>query len=152
MIPMIATRTMSMMVTIALLGVVPVVAHAQQVVDLGQLVSQSGTAKQSSEPGQAQIPQIYDQDKNINTATNTPINFAVVAVGPFNAGTASSDSDLATSQTFKASDEDTNTIIGEQTQDAPVTQNLGQGLSNEQNPEFPVSSVNDILALALPGT
>jgi hypothetical protein len=152
MMPMIATRTMSVMVTMAVLGIVPVAAHAQQLVDLSQLVEQSGTAGLTSEPAQAQFPQIYDSDSNTNTATNTPINFAIVAVGPFNSGTASSDPALNTPFTFAASDEDSNIISGEQTQDAPVTQNQGQGLSQDQNPAFPVSSMTDIVADLFPGT
>jgi hypothetical protein len=152
MIPMIATRTMSLMVTMAVLGIVPVAAHAQQVVDLGELVTQSGTVTSTSEPAQAQTPQIFDQDTNTNTAANTPINFAIVAVGPFNTGTATSDPALNTPFTFAASDEDSNTILGEQNQDAPVTQNLGQGVSQEQNPAFPVTSVNDIVTDLFPGT
>ena len=131
MIPMIATRTMSVIVTMAVLGIVPVAAHAQQLVDLDQLVTQSGTATSTSEPGQAQTPQITDNDLNTNTATNTPINFAIVAVGPFNSGTATSDPALTTPFEFTASDADTNTIIGEQNQNAPVSQTLNQGQSQE---------------------
>ena len=149
---MIATRTISVMVTMAVLGIVPVAAHAQQTVDLAQLVEQTGTAGVTSEPGQAQTPQIFDSDTNTNTATNTPINFAIVAVGPFNSGTATSDPSLSTPFTFEASDTDSNSIIQEQSQNAPVTQNQGQGLSQEQNPSFPVSSMTDIVADLFPGT
>jgi hypothetical protein len=150
--PMIATRTMSLMVTMAVLGIVPVAAHAQQVVNLNELVDQTGTASLTSEPAQAQIPTINDQDTNINTASNTPINFAIVAVGPFNSGTASSDPTLTTPFTFAATDDDSHTITGEQTQDAPVDQNQGQGVSQTQNPNFPVSSMTDIVADLFPGT
>ena len=149
---MIATRTMSLMVTMAVLGIVPVAAHAQQVVDLDQLVSQTGTAALTSEPAQAQTPQIFDQDTNTNTATNTPINFAIVAVGPFNSGTATSDPALNTPFTFAASDTDSNTITEEQTQNAPVSQSLTQGQGQEQSPAFPVSSVTEIVADLFPGT
>jgi hypothetical protein len=152
MIPMIATRTMSLMVTMAVLGIVPVAAHAQQFVDLDELVTQTGTADVTSDPGQAQIPTINDQDTNLNTASNTPINFAIVAVGPFNSGTATSDSALTTPFMFTANDADSNTIIQEQTQDAPVEQNQGQGVSQTQNPNFPVSSMTDIVADLFPGS
>ena len=77
---MIATRTMSMMVTMAILGVVPAVAHAQQVVDLDQLVTQSGTQGLNSEPVQVQTQEVSDTDSNTNTLNNQPINFAIVAV------------------------------------------------------------------------
>jgi flagellar hook-length control protein FliK len=149
---MIATRTMSVMVTMAILGIVPVAAHAQQLVDLDELVSLTGTTASNSEPAQVQTPEIIDSDTNQNTATNTPINFAIVAVGPFNSGTATSDPTLTTPFQFTASDADSNTIVAEQNQDAPVTQNLGQGVSQEQNPAFPVSSMTDIVADVFPGT
>jgi hypothetical protein len=152
MIPMIATRTMSLMVTMAVLGIVPVAAHAQQVVNLNELVDQAGTVASTSNPAQAQTPEITDNDLNSNTATNTPINFAIVAVGPFNSGTATSDPALSTPFTFAASDDDSNTITAEQSQDAPVDQNLGQGVSQTQNPNFPVSSMTDIVADLFPGT
>jgi hypothetical protein len=147
---MIATRTMSMMVTMALLGVVPVVAHAQQVVDLDQLVSQTGTAEVTSTPAQLQTQELSDTDTNTNTLTNTPINFAIVAVGPFNTGTASSDPALSTPVTFVADDSDTNTNLGTQTQDAPVSQSQTQGQAQEQSPSFPVSSITEIVADLFP--
>jgi hypothetical protein len=152
MIPMIATRTMSVVVTMAVLGIVPVAAHAQQTVNLNELVEQSGTTASTSNPAQAQTPEIIDSDTNTNTATNNPINFAIVTVGPFNTGTATSDSALTTPFTFTASDDDSNAITTEQTQNAPVDQNLGQGLTQEQTPTFPVSSVSEIVADLFPGT
>ena len=150
--PMIATRTMSVLVTMAVLGIVPVAAHAQQVVNLNELVEQSGTTASNSEPAQAQTPEIIDSDSNTNTATNNPVNFAIVTVGPFNTGTATSDSALTTPFTFTASDTDSNTIVDEQTQNAPVTQNLGQAADQDQNPSFPVSTMTDIIADLFPGT
>jgi hypothetical protein len=149
---MIATRTMSMMVAMSILGIVPVVAHAQQVVDLDQIVAETATADLTSDPAQNQMPQIFDQDTNTNTLTNTPINFAIVAVGPFNTGTASSDPALTTNPTLINDDSDTNSNDADQTLDAPVTQLQTQGQDPDQNPSFPVSSVNDIVASALPGT
>jgi len=148
---MIATRTMSVMVTMALLGVVPVVAHAQQVVDLDQLVTQSGTATSTSEPAQTQTQTVNDQDTNINTASNTPINFAIFVGGPFNSGTATSNPTLNSPFTFAATDDDTNTNVGEQNQNAPVTQSVTQDQTQEQNPGFPVSSVTDIASDIFPG-
>lgn len=150
MTPMIATRTMSMMVTMALLGVVPAVAHAQQVVDLDSLLAQSGTAGVTSEPTQLQTQEFSDTDTNTNTLTNTPINFAIVAVGPFNTGTASSDPALDTPATLIADDSDTNTNVGTQTQDAPVSQSLTQAQAQEQSPAFPVSSITEIVADLFP--
>jgi hypothetical protein len=150
---MIATRTMSIMVTMALLGVVPAVAHAQQVVDLDQLVTQSGTPVLNSEPAQVQTQELSDTDTNTNTLTNQPINFAIVAVGPFNTGTASSDPALGgTPVSFVADDSDTNTNLGTQTQDAPASQSLTQAQGQEQSPAFPVSSVNDIVTDLFPAT
>lgn len=152
MTPMIATRTMSMMVTMALLGVVPAVAHAQQVVDLDALIAQEGTAGVTSEPAQAQFQTLSDPDTNTNTLTNAPINFAIVAVGPFNSGTASSDPALSTPATLLADDSDTNTITGTQTQDAPVAQSQEQSQITEQSPEFPVTGITEIVADLFPGT
>jgi hypothetical protein len=149
---MIATRTMSMMVTMALLGVVPAVAHAQQMVDLDQLVDQSGTQALNSEPVQVQTQEVSDTDTNTNTLNNTPINFAIVAVGPFNTGTASSDPALATPVSFVADDSDTNTNLGTQTQDAPVTQSQSQVQAQEQSPAFPVIGITEIVADLFPGT
>lgn len=149
---MIATRTMSVMVTMAILGIVPVAAHAQQAVDLDELVSLTGTTASNSEPAQVQTQKIIDSDTNENTATNTPVNFAIVAVGPFNSGTATSDPTSITPFEFTASDTDTNTIVGEQNQNADVTHNLGQGVRQEQNPAFPVSSITDIAADLFPGS
>lgn len=152
MTPMIATRTMSMMVTMALLGVVPAVAHAQQAVDLNALLDQDGTAGITSEPAQVQTNELSDTDTNVNTLNNTPINFAIVAVGPFNTGTASSDPALDTPVTFVANDADTNTNLGTQTQDAPVSQSQTQAQAQTQTPSFPVSSITDIVADLFPGT
>jgi hypothetical protein len=152
MTPMIATRTMSMMVTMALLGVVPAVAHAQQVVDLDSLLGQSGTPEVTSNPAQVQPQTLSDTDTNTNTLTNTPINFAIVAVGPFNTGTASSDPALNTPVTFVADDSDTNTNLGTQTQDAPVSQSLTQAQAQEQSPSFPVTGITEIVADLFPGT
>jgi hypothetical protein len=149
---MIATRTMSMMVTMALLGVVPVVAHAQQVVDLDALINQKETAGITSEPAQIQTQELSDKDTNVNTLTNTPINFAIVAVGPFNTGTASSDTALDTPVTFVADDSDTNTNLGTQTQDAPVSQSQTQAQAQEQSPSFPVTGITEIVADVFPGT
>jgi hypothetical protein len=148
----IATRTMSMMVTMALLGVVPVVAHAQQVVDLDSLLAQTETGEITSNPAQVQPQTFSDTDTNTNTLNNTPINFAIVAVGPFNTGTASSNPALDTPATIIADDSDTNTNIGTQTQDAPVSQSQTQGQAQEQSPAFPVTGITDIVADLFPGT
>ena len=150
--PMIATRTMSVMVTMAVLGIVPVAAHAQQLVDLEQLVTQSGAPEVTSTPAQVQPQTLSDTDTNTNVLTNQPINFAFVAVGPFNTGTASSDPALDTPATLIADDSDTNTNVGTQTQEAPVSQSLTQGLGLEQSPDFPVSSVSEFVADLFPGT
>ena len=149
---MIATRTISVMVTMAVLGIVPVAAHAQQVVDLEQLVTQSGAPEVTSTPAQVQPQTLSDTDTNTNVLTNQPINFAFVAVGPFNTGTASSDPALDTPATLIADDSDTNTNVGTQTQEAPVSQSLTQGLGLEQGPDFPVSSVSEFVADLFPGT
>jgi hypothetical protein len=149
---MIATRTMSVMVTMAVLGIVPVAAHAQQVVDLDALVTQSGTPEVTSTPVQMQEQTLSDTDSNTNLQTNQPINFAIVIGGPFNTGTTSSNPTLETPATIIADDTDTNTNANTQNQDAPVTQSLTQGQGQEQSPQFPVSSATDILADLFPGT
>jgi hypothetical protein len=123
---MIATKTTTLVVTMALLGIVPVVAHAQEVVDISELVSQSGTAGQegtlvtSLEQPQSADNALVDSDTN----TVTPINFAIVTVTPGATAT------VNPGQAFTASDDDTNTAANGATNSAGATQTAAQG----QNP------------------
>src|SRR5215203_1342234 len=80
---MIATKTTTLLVTMAVLGIVPVAAHAQPI-DITELVAQEGTATQISAPEQPTSAAVVDDDTN----TNTPINFNIVQVGAFSPGTA----------------------------------------------------------------
>jgi len=147
---MIATKTTTLLVTMAILGIVPIAAHAQQAVNLEALVDQSGTAAQTSDPAQATIATNNDQDSNTNTNTNTPINFAIVTVGPFSSAT--SNPVLTSPNTFTASDTDTNLMNQDEELASTPSNILAPLLTLSQNPNFPVSSESETTADIIPGT
>jgi hypothetical protein len=130
---MIATKTTALMVTMAVLGIVPVAAHAQGV-DIQELEEQSGTATQASAPSQQATANNVDPDTN----TGNAIVFATVGFG----GT------LNANPTSTVNDPDT--LINDQsgqTQTAPA----GQGTSQTQTPiQAPTLTVGDLLGL-IPG-
>jgi hypothetical protein len=73
---MIATKTTALMVTMAVLGIVPVAAHAQTV-DIQELADQSGTATQTSSPNQEAAA--VNEDPDTNTANS--VVYATVGFG-----------------------------------------------------------------------
>src|SRR5215208_775320 len=107
---MIATKTTTLLVTMAVLGIVPVAAHAQPI-SITDLIAQSGTATQDSAPEQNTNALQSDNDEN----TNTPVNFVIVSQG------ALSSASTTIEGPFVATDEDTNTNAASASQNAPLT-------------------------------
>jgi hypothetical protein len=147
---MIATKTTTLVVTMALLGIVPVVAHAQDTVNITELLTQtgtptqSGTAVQTSAPAQEATSAVVDSDTN----TNTPINFAIVTVGPFSTVTSNP------AQASTASDDDSNTANTGATQNADATQTqteVQDAAQTQTSTSMPTFSANDLLGL-VPGS
>jgi len=130
---MIATKTTTLLVTMAVLGIVPVAAHAQAI-SITDLIEQSGTATQYSAPEQSTNALQSDNDEN----TNTPVNFVIVSQG------ALSSASTTITAPFVASDEDTNTNAAAATQDAPLTLTPSQTQSGTQ---LPTANPLDLLGL-----
>ena len=130
---MIATKTTTLLVTMAVLGIVPVAAHAQPI-NITDLIAQSGTATQDSAPEQSTNALQSDNDEN----TNTPVNFVIVSQGALSSAT------TTISAPFIASDEDTNTNAAAATQDAPLTLTPSQTQSGSQ---LPTANPLDLLGL-----
>ena len=120
---MIATKTTALLVTMAILGIVPVAAHAQEI-DITDLIAQSGTAEQVSAPDQETEAVVVDNDEN----TNTPIVFVIQSQGAMSSSSATVD------LPFTASDDDTNSATAAATQDNPVSQTPSQGQTASQLP------------------
>ena len=130
---MIATKTTTLLVTMAVLGIVPVAAHAQPI-NITDLIAQSGTATQDSAPEQSTNALQSDNDEN----TNTPVNFVIVSQG------ALSSASTTITAPFIASDEDTNTNAAAATQDAPLTLTPSQTQTGSQ---LPTANPLDLLGL-----
>jgi|SRR5215212_1108694 len=136
---MIATKTTTLLVTMAVLGIVPIAAQAQPI-DITDLVAQEGTSEQTSAPNQESDAAVLDDDTN----TNTPINFNVVQVGAFSPGTVAT-----ATQPFTASDDDVNAVELTPTQTAPQTPTATQTQTPVQAPTASVA-LTDLLGM-LPG-
>ena len=130
---MIATKTTTLLVTMAVLGIVPVAAHAQPI-NITDLIAQSGTATQDSAPEQSTNALQSDNDEN----TNTPVNFVIVSQG------ALSSASTTITAPFVATDEDTNTNAAAATQDAPLTLTPSQTQTGSQ---LPTANPLDLLGL-----
>ena len=130
---MIATKTTTLLVTMAVLGIVPVAAHAQAI-SITDLIEQSGTATQYSAPEQNTNALQSDNDAN----TNTPVNFVITSQGAMSSAT------TTINAPFVASDEDTNTNAAAATQDAPLTLTPSQTQSGTQ---LPTANPLDLLGL-----
>lgn len=132
---MIATKTTTLLVTMAVLGIVPVAAQAQPI-DIAELVAQEGTATQASAPSQESSAANVDDDTN--TQTSVPITYVVNTVGPDGTATTTITqpaSNVITDNDVQANDNDA-------TQTAPQTLTLPQGLTGiEQDPTFTVSDL-----------
>jgi hypothetical protein len=127
---MIATKTATLMVAMAVMGIVPVAAHAQSV-DIAELVEQSGTAEQISAPDQRQGQANLDEDRNSQPT------FIFATVGPF--GT------LTSTNTNTIDDADTLTNTQEQVQEAPLVQIPTQTQTPTQMPTLSVGNLMGIL-------
>jgi hypothetical protein len=130
---MIATKTTTLLVTMAVLGIVPVAAHAQPV-SIEDLIAQSGTARQDSTPVQDTNAVQTDNDEN----TNTPVNFVLVSQG------ALSTASTTIEAPFIATDEDTNTNAATAFQTAPLTLTPSQTQTGTQ---LPTANPLDLLGL-----
>jgi len=130
---MIATKTTTLLVTMAVLGIVPVAAHAQPI-NITDLIAQSGTATQDSAPQQTANAVQTDNDQN----TNTPVNFIITSQG------AMSSSTTTITAPFMASDDDTNTNAVSATQTAPLVLTPSQTQSGTQ---LPTANPLDLLGL-----
>jgi hypothetical protein len=130
---MIATKTTTLLVTMAVLGIVPVAAHAQPI-SITDLIAQSGTATQDSTPEQDTNAIQTDNDQN----TNTPVNFVIVSQG------ALSSASTTIEAPFVATDDDTNTNTAAATQDAPLILTPGQTQTGSQ---LPTANPMDLLGL-----
>jgi hypothetical protein len=130
---MIATKTTTLMVAMALMGIVPVAAHAQSAVDIEEIAQAVAILESANTAGN-------DQDAaNVDSDTNTGTNavFATVgAGGSFNAV-------------------NTNTVNDDDTQGNALTGTSTAASSQTSNPavtatQQPTLTVADVLAL-LPG-
>ena len=97
---MVAAKTTSLMVAMAVLGIVPVAAHAQtETIDILELVDQEVAEEQISAPNQEESAANVDED------TFMPTNIVFATVGPFGTlnvdftSTINDEDDLANSQT-----------------------------------------------------
>ena len=130
---MIATKTTTLLVTMAVLGIVPLAAHAQPI-SITDLIAQSGTATQDSTPEQDTNAIQTDDDEN----TNTPVNFVIVSQG------ALSSASTTIEAPFVATDEDTNTNAASAGQNAPLTLTPVQTQTGSQ---LPTANPLDLLGL-----
>src|SRR5215217_3434047 len=130
---MIATKTTTLLVTMAVLGIVPVAAHAQPI-SITDLIAQSGTATQDSTPEQDTNAIQTDNDQN----TNTPVNFVIVSQG------ALSSASTTIEAPFVATDEDTNTNAASAGQNAPLPLTPVQTQTGSQ---LPTANPLDLLGL-----
>jgi hypothetical protein len=128
---MIATKTTILVVAMAVIGIVPVAAHAQPTVNINELVEQSGTSDQVSAPVQDQDQAQIDEDRN------TPVNVVFATVGPFGA--------LTAPQTSIVDDRDTLASSQEQNQNASATQTPSQTQTPFQAPTFTVGDLLGVL-------
>jgi|SRR5919107_1089529 hypothetical protein len=130
---MIATKTTTLLVTMAVLGIVPVAAHAQPI-SITDLIAQTGTATQDSAPEQDTNAIQTDNDEN----TNTPVNFVIVSQGALSSAT------TTITAPFVASDEDTNTNAAGASQTAPLTLTPSQ---TQDGTQLPTANPLDLLGL-----
>jgi|SRR5215208_1980031 len=132
---MIATKTTTLLVTMAVLGIVPIAAQAQPIT-IGELVSQYGTATQGSAPSNEASAANVDDDTTTQTAA--PITYVVNTVGPGGTSTTTVDQPAANVNT----DNDVQTNDDDATQTAPLTLTPNQGQAGiEQDPTFSVTDL-----------
>jgi len=117
------------MVAMAVIGIVPVAAHAQSV-DIVELADLAGAAEQISAPSQDQGQANVDEDRN----TQPNILFATVGAG----------GSLTSTNTNTIEDADTLTNAQESAQEAPLAQIPTQTQTTSQ---LPTLTVGDLLGL-----
>jgi hypothetical protein len=129
---MIATKTTTLMVAMALIGIVPVAAHAQSV-DIEEIAQAVAILESANTAGNDQGAANVDSDTN----TGTNAVFATVGAG----------GSFDSTNTNTVNDDDTqgNALTGTST--AASEQSSGQSLTANQQPTMTVA---DVLAL-LPG-
>src|SRR5215212_3408945 len=130
---MIATKTTTLLVTMAVLGIVPVAAHAQPI-SITDLIAQSGTATQYSAPEQNANALQSDNDAN----TNTPVNFVITSQGAMSSAT------TTINAPFVATDEDTNTNAATAALEAPQTL---APIQTQTGSQLPTANPLDLLGL-----
>jgi hypothetical protein len=142
---MIATKTTTLVVAMAIIGIVPVAAHAQSV-DIIELLEQSGTAEQISAPSQDQDQATVNDETIVQTDedTFTPTNVVFATVGPNGTVTSTNANVFEDSDTQTIDDADTQTASGVQGQEAAATQTPTQSQSSSQ---IPTLTVGDLLGL-----
>jgi hypothetical protein len=139
---MIATKTTTLMVAMAVLGIVPVVAHAQTV-DIDELVDQSGTPDQSNTATQTSSPNQEETAANVEgDDTTTPTNVVFATVGPGGTLTAPLTSTVTDNDVFANSQTETQTAPATQTATNTPTQTQTQSSS-----QIPTLTVGDLLGL-----
>ena len=131
---MIATKTATLLVTMAVLGIVPVAAHAQDI-SITDLIAQEGTATQDSAPEQDANAALVTEDTN----TAAPTNFVITSQGAFSSSTTTITAPAA------VTDDDLNTAAVSATQDAPLTLTTTQTQTGTQAP-----TANPLDLLGLP--
>jgi len=132
---MIATKTTTLLVTMAVLGIVPVAAQAQPI-DIAELVAQEGTATGASAPSQESTAVNVDDDTN--TQTSVPITYVVNTVGPDGTATTT----ITQPATNVVTDNDVQANDNDETQTAPQTTTLAQAITAvEQDPTFSVTDL-----------
>ena len=118
------------MVAMAVIGIVPVAAHAQTV-DIVELLEQSGSAEQVSAPNQEQGQANIDEDRN------TQNNVVFATMGP--------NSTLTSANTNTIEDSDVLANEQAQNQDATATQTPAQTQTSSQVPTLTVGEVLGLL-------
>jgi hypothetical protein len=132
---MIATKTTTLLVTMAVLGIVPVAAHAQPI-NITELVAQEGTATGASAPSQESTAANVDDDTT--TQTSVPITYVVNTVGPDGTATTT----ITQPATNVVTDNDVQANDNDETLTAPQTTTLAQAITDvEQDPTFSVTDL-----------
>ena len=130
---MIATKTTALMVTMAVLGIVPVAAHAQTV-DIQELVVQTGAPLQSLDPDQEASTVNSDGED-----TNQPINVVFATVGPYGTLTATQQNPV----------DDTDNLIND-VEEGQATPGTLTETQTQTPTQVPTLTVGDLLGL-IPG-
>ena len=121
----------------AVLGIVPIAAHAQPIT-INELMELTETGTQTSAPQQDATAAVVDDDTN----TNTPVNFVIQATGAFSTAT------TTITAPFIATDDDSNTAAVGATQTAPLTQTQDETQTGTQTgTAVPTATEIDLLGL-----